>query len=274
MSDFLILGATGKTGRRVVRRLTEAGHAVRAATRTPGDATTPSVTPVPFDWADRTTWDGALRGADGVYVIPPALRLDYADDVRAFVDRAVELGVRTAVFLSARGAEHAPDGPMFAGERAVLDAALHGAVVRPTWFAQNFSEAFLKPGDDGAIVAPTGDGAVPFVDAEDIAAVVAALLEQPERFAGEAYPLSGPEALTFGQAAALLGAEHVDPGAEAWIAGAVAGGIPADYAGLLATLFDVIRQGHDAFLSDGVQRVLGREPASLATVLARERVVV
>lgn len=268
MSEFLILGATGKTGRRAVTRLAAAGHAVRAAARTPGPAG-PGVTPVHFDWEDRSTWDAALRGADGVYVIPPALRLDYADDVRAFVARAVEMGVPGAVFLSARGADHAPEGAVFQSERAVVEAGWSGAVVRPTWFAQNFTEGTLVPAADGTVAAPTGDGSVPFVDADDIADVVVALLGDLGAHAGRVYELSGPESLTFAAAAAHLGARHVDLPSEAWAAEA-AKFIPAEYAGLLAMLFGVIREGHDAHLSDGVQQVLGREPGSFATFAARE----
>lgn len=276
MSEFLILGATGKTGRRVATLLAQDGHAVRAAARTPGDAAD-GITPVRFDWADRATWDAALTGADGVYVIPPALRVDYADDVGAFVVRAAQLRVRHAVFLSARGAEHAPDGALFQGERAVQDGTLNGTVVRPTWFAQNFSEAFLRPqGDPAVIVAPAGDGAVPFVDAGDIAAVVAAALTEPARHAGATYVLSGPQALTFADVASALSTatgrtvEYLDPGADAWRQGAIDNGLPADYAGLLATLFGVIRDGHDAYLSDGVQQALGREPGSLQAWLERD----
>lgn len=277
MSEFLILGATGKTGRRVVNGLTAGGHAVRAGSRTPSPDDRPGVTPVRFDWADPSTYDDALRGVDGVYVVPPELRLDWAPDAAALLDRAAALDVRSAVLLTARGAELNPAGAMAQAEAALAASPLLGTVVRPTWFLQNLDEGFLRPGvDAGQLVAPAGDGAEPFIDADDIAAVVVAALTDPERHAAAAYDLSGPRALTFAEIAEALtealGREvtYVDPGEAAWIEGSVEAGMPRDYTELLAFLFSLIRDHHDAHLSDGVQRALGREPGSFEAWLDRE----
>src|ERR1700684_3308393 len=103
------------------------------------------------------------------------------------------------------------------------------SILQPAWFMQNFSETFLKP-IDGAIVVPTGDGAEAFIDAEDIAAVAATTLADPQAHAGKAYSLTGPEALTVAEAAAIISDEagrtikHVDLERDAWIAGAIANG--------------------------------------------------
>lgn len=275
MATYLVLGGTGKTGRRVLDRLVAAGHTTRAAARTPGEAA-PGITPVRFDWADTSTHAPALEGVDGVYVIPPALQLEHADQIAALGSLAVEQGVGRAVLLSARGVDHAPDSGMFRSELALAATGLPTAVVRPAWFAQNFTESFFASGiqADGAVVAPTGDGANPFIDTEDIAAVAVALLT------GDAplgtYDLSGPRALSFGEAADVLSryagraVKHVDLPTDEWLRGAVDSGIPADYADLLATLFTLIRDGYDAGLSDGVQQVLGRPATSFEDWAARE----
>jgi uncharacterized protein YbjT (DUF2867 family) len=135
---------------------------------------------------------------------------------------------------------------------------------------QNFTESFFAPGvASGSLMAPSGDGAEPFVDADDIAAVAATALTT-DGHAGRTYELSGPEALTFAEAAAVMSqhvgheVRHVDLPVEEWIAGAEANGLPAAYAGMLGALFGVIRDGHDAHLSTGVQDALGRPPISLA----------
>jgi uncharacterized protein YbjT (DUF2867 family) len=261
MSTFLVLGGTGKTGRRLARRLTEAGHTVRAASRS-GD--------VRFDWADPATHDTALAGADGVYVVPPALRLDWGPDVAALLARAEAHGVRRAVLLGARGGQLDPSGPLAVAEAALREGGLEWTVVRPSWFMQNFTEGLFAGGlREGVLVAPAGQGAHPFVDVEDIAAVAAAALTE-DGHAGQAYDLSGPEALTFAQAAEALGARHVDPGLDAWRAEAVAHGLPEPYADLLGRLFGLIAAGDDAQRSDGVQRALGREPSSFAAWAERE----
>ena len=277
-STYLVLGGTGKTGRRLTRRLVEAGLTARPAARTPGDPA-PGVTPVRFDWDDRSTWGPALDGVDGAYLVPPAMRLDHAPLLRALAERAVEGGTSRLVLLSARGVDQGPDNPLQAAERAVREGAGDRAgvtVVRPTWFMQNFTEAFFAPGlAGGALVAPTGDGAEPFIDAEDIAAVAAAALTE-DGHSGRDYDLSGPAALTFAEVAGVLSThlgrpvQHVDPPLEQWQAGAVEQGLPAEYAGLLGSLFARIASGDDAHLSTGVQDALGRPPASFAQWTARE----
>src|SRR5882672_6989356 len=128
---------------------------------------------------------------------------------------------------------HAPD--KVATRRVELDLLhrrkLGHTILRPAWFMQNFSETFLKP-VDGAIVVPTGNGAEAFIDAEDIAAVAAATLADPAAHAGAQYALTGPEALTLADAAAIISQvtgqtiTNVDLDRDAWVAGAVDTGIP------------------------------------------------
>ena len=275
MSSYLVLGGTGKTGRRVLDLLVAQGHTARAAARTPG-ASSPGVDPVRFDWADVTTHRPALEGVEAVYVVPPALQLEHADQVAALGELAVAAGAQRAVLLSARGVDQAPDNGMFRSEQALAATGLPTAVVRPAWFAQNFTESFFAPTirADGVVVAPTGDGANPFIDTADIAAVAAALLT------GDApvgdYDLSGPRALSFAEAAEVLTTyagrtvRHVDLPQEEWLAAATGQGLPEDYAGMLAVLFTLIRDGQDDALSDGVERALGRPATSFEQWAERE----
>jgi uncharacterized protein YbjT (DUF2867 family) len=271
MAEILVLGGTGKTGRRLTQRLRSAGQTARPASRH-GD--------VPFDWDDPATHDVALAGAEAVYVVPPALRLDHAPLVAAFLARARALGVRRAVFLSARGVDQAgPGNPLFDAEQALRASGLAWTVLRPSWFMQNFTEGFFAPGiaAEGVVVAPAGDGPTPFVDAEDIAAVAAAALTE-DGHAGEVYELSGPEALTHAEAAAIVGevlgrdVRYVDADPAVWEATLVEQGhLPADYAAMLGSLFAIVREGWEVRLSDGVQRALGREPGGFRAFAERER---
>src|SRR5256714_156733 len=178
MAEILVIGATGKTGGRVSAQLAARGASVRAASRTLAPATA-NVTPIAFDWDDRGTYQPALDGVDGVYFVPPSLRTDYPPLVDAFLEAVTAAGVERIVYLSARGAVAGDHIPMRAAEMSLEKAGLPATVLRPAWFAQNFTESFLYPlvRDQGVVAVPTGAGRTPFVDLDDVAAVgVAALL--------------------------------------------------------------------------------------------------
>ena len=161
----LVLGGTGKSGRRIVERLASRGVPTRVASR----AADPS-----FDWAQPSTWDAVLDSVTTAYICyAPDLAIPGATDtVRAFVERAVACGVKRLVLLSGRGEQEAQ-----LCERIVQDAGIDWTIVRASWFNQNFSEGeFLGMVLDGAITLPAGDVPEPFVDVDDIADVAVAAL--------------------------------------------------------------------------------------------------
>lgn len=252
----LVLGATGKTGSRVTAGLVSRAIAVRTAARSGAD--------IRFDWSDRAGYAAAVKGVDRVYLIAPIGRLDFAEDVAAFLDEAESAGVRHVTFLSAYGVEHAP--PEIATRSVELNLmgrrGLGHTILRPAWFMQNFSETFLKP-LDGVIAVPTGNGSEAFIDADDIASAAAATLADPASHAGAAYTLTGPQALTVAEAAAVISeatghtVTHLDLDRDAWIAGAIATGIPADYGAVLRQLTETIASGNGARPNDTIEQITG-----------------
>ena len=261
MTNILILGGTGKTGRRVARRLQAAGRPVRTASRTSGD--------ILFDLDDPATWAPALDGVTAVYLVEPNLQtnVDRQARIPRLVAEAVAAGVRRLVLLSAHGVGEADDGhPLKAAEQAVRESGVDWTILRPGWFSQNFSESFwLAAVLDGTLPLPTGDGRTPFIDAEDIAEVAAAALTE-DRHSGQIYQLTGPRAISFGEAADLIGKatgrtiRHIDVDPEVFVERQVANGVPVEVARLLTGLLVAIRDGSGAALSDGVERALGRSP--------------
>jgi uncharacterized protein YbjT (DUF2867 family) len=260
-STTLVLGGTGKTGTRVANRLTRLGLPVRTAARHGAD--------VRFDWDDPTTHRNAVEGADRVYLIAPVMRTRFAPQVSAFLDLAEAAGVRHITYLSAYGMEFAPsDVALRAVELDLMGrSTLTHSIVRPAWFMQNFSETFLLPVDD-AIVVPTGSGGEAFVDAEDIAAVVAATLAEPESHAGAEYAPTGPDILTVGEAADIIGSvtgrpvRHVDIDRRAWVESLIASGVPAEYGEILQMLTETIASGLGARPNDDIEKVTGAPPGN------------
>ena len=259
----LVLGGTGKTGRRVVERLASRGVPTRIASR--------SANP-PFDWDDQGTWDAALDGVTAAYIsYAPDLAIPGATDaIRDFVEKAAEHRVQRLVLLSGRGEEEAQQC-----ERIVQDAGIEWTVVRASWFNQNFSEGeFLEMVLAGEITLPAGEVGEPFVDADDIADVATAALTE-DGHAGQIYEVTGPRLLTFTDVAQEIAratgrdTRYIQIPPEAFAAGIADSGAPDDMAWLLDYLFSTVLDGRNAYVCDGVQKALGREPTDFAKFACR-----
>jgi uncharacterized protein YbjT (DUF2867 family) len=253
----LVLGGTGKTGRRVAERLAERGLLVRIGSR--------SAEP-PFDWEKPDTWATALDGVSAAYVsYYPDLAIPGAPEaVRSFTELAVESGVQRLVLLSGRGEEEAQSA-----EQAVREvgeeAGVEWTIVRCAWFMQNFDENFLlEPILAGEVALPSGNVPEPFVDADDIADVAVAALTE-DGHAGEIYELTGPRLLTMEEAVSEISRAtgrqiRFVPVTLDEFVGAAYGDVPPEFLSFLTYLFGEVLDGRNAHLTDGVRRALGREP--------------
>ncbi|MCB7137645.1 NmrA family transcriptional regulator [Cellulosimicrobium marinum] len=267
LGPVLVLGATGKSGRRVADRLDGLDVPVRRASRSGAPGT------VPFAWDDESTWRPALDGAQAVYVAyAPDLAVPGAPEtVTRLAALAHDVGVRRLVLLSGRGEVEAQRA-----EAAVAAVFPGRVVVRCAFFAQNVSESFLLDAVlDGTIALPVGDVAEPFVDLEDVAEVAVAALTD-DAHAGQVYELTGPRLLTFADLAAEITAASghevafVPIALDEFTAGLTAAGLPGDTVDLLRYLFTEVLDGRGAHVSDGVHRALGREPRDVAEFARRE----
>ena len=253
----LVLGGTGKTGRRVAQRLKARGMPTRVGSRS-GEP--------PFDWEDAATWARALRGVGSVYVTYyPDLAIPGAPAaVRSFTELAVESGVQRLVLLSGRGEEEAQSA-----EQAVREvgdqAGVEWTIVRCAWFMQNFDENYLlEPILAGEVALPSGNVPEPFVDAGDIADVAVAALTE-DGHAGEIYELTGPRLLSMEEAVGEISKAtrqeiRFVPVTLDEFVGAAYGDVPPEFLSFLTYLFGEVLDGRNAHLTDGVRRALGREP--------------
>jgi uncharacterized protein YbjT (DUF2867 family) len=255
-SPILVLGANGKTGRRVTERLRALGRNVRACAR----STEPR-----FDWNDRATWRAALEGVKRAYVTyQPDLAIPGAlDTVSAFFDMARTSGTEHIVLLSGRGEEEAQ-----AAEQALQRSGARWTVLRCSWFMQNFSESFLlDPVREGTLALPVGGIKEPFVDAEDIADVAVAALTQPGH-ENKLYELTGPRAISFAEALEEIAQASgrdlrlVPVPPDAFRAGLLEAGVSQAETDLILYLFTTVLDGRNEKPVDGVRLALHREARS------------
>ncbi|WP_433735396.1 NAD(P)H-binding protein [Pseudomonas putida] len=260
---ILVLGANGKTGRRIAQRLQACGHNLRLGSR--------GATP-PFDWEDRSTWAAALEGVQAAYIsfqpdiaVPGAL-----ETIQAFTDQAVKNGVGKLVLLSGRGEMEAQQA-----EHVVQNSGVDWTILRASWFCQNFSEAhFLEPILQGELALPVGDIAEPFVDVEDIADIAVAALTQPGH-SEQLYELTGPRALTFADAVAEIARAtqrditFLAMPPDAYRAALEQEQLPSELIDLVLYLFTTVLDGRNTPLTDGVQRALGRPAKDFSDYVRR-----
>ena len=254
----LVLGGSGKTGRRIVERLQTRGMPVRVGSRN-GQP--------PFDWDNPSTWGPALAGTNAAYIsYYPDLAVPGAPDaVAAFVAQALNQGTRRLVLLSGRGEEEAQRA-----EQILQASGADWTIIRCSWFMQNFSESFfLEPVLAGEVALPVGDIAEPFVDADDIADVAVAALTD-DGHVGKLYELTGPRLLTFAQAVAEITRasgrtlHFKSVSMEAFAQTLTEQGQPAGIVHFLRYLFGEVLDGRNAHLADGVEQALGRKARDFA----------
>lgn len=262
---ILIIGATGKTGSRVATLLEQNGHAVRRGSR--GAA-------IPFDWDKAETWGPALEGVRRVYVtyFPDIAVPGAVEKVEALCATAKDAGVERLVLLTGRGEHHARRG-----EEVVRNSGLDFTLIRAAWFAQNFSEGYLRdPVLVGVLPMPGGDVPEPIIDIDDIADVAVAALTE-DGHSGELYEVTGPRLMTFAEMASELAAatgrpiQHMPISFEAFRASVAKVAGPE-----IGDVFEAIARetldGRNAHLTDGVERAIGRKPrdfTAFATAAAR-----
>lgn len=258
----LVIGASGKTGRRVVERLRSAGMPVREASRS---------SEVEFDWERPSTWAPAFDGIGAAYITyyPDLALPGAADAVGELADIALSRGVRRLVLLAGRGEEGARKAEM-----RLQETDADWTIVRCGFFAQNFSEVFGDPIRHGVMAMPEGCGADPFLDIDDVADVVVAAL-QDDRHAGKLYELTGPRVVTLDEVAATLtdaigrSVTHVQLSRAEYATALTEAGIAEDVAAHITEVIVDALDGRNAWTTDDVELVLGR-PARDFTEFARD----
>lgn len=254
-SNILVIGGTGKTGRKVAQKLEQLGHNVRIGSR--------SAIPA-FDWQNPETWVAALQGMEKVYItfqpdlaVPGALQA-----IEGLVKEAQKSNIKKLVLLSGKGEREAE-----LCEQVVIHSGIDYTIIRASWFNQNFSESFfLEPILAGQVALPQPEAKVPYVDTDDIADVaVEALLNDEHN--GKIYQLTGTRTLTFknvvNEIAQATNREiaFIPVTLEAYSQVMKQHNVPDDVIWLINYLFtEVLGDERNSEITNDIEKVLGRKP--------------
>lgn len=265
-NPILITGGTGTVGSRIASRLIKLGYRVRIASRNKGALANAEY--VYFDWMDASSYTPALEQVKDIYLVAPVGVLDPAPYVLPFLKEAKRLGVKRVVMQSASVVSE--NGPVFGALHQAVREFPEWTVLRPSYFMQNFINVQhqMSIQNEGRIVTASGEGKLGFIDADDIAetavhALTDAVPHQTHHI------LTGPEALSYAEAAEIIGAaagrrvKHVSISRSELQNRMTAAGLPADYASFMAGLDEAISHGAEHRVTDTVNRVTGKEPRSL-----------
>lgn len=262
-SNILVLGGTGKTGRRIVDRLNRLGHNVRIGSR----SESPS-----FDWHDPAGWPTVLEGMEKVYITyQPDLAVPGAKEaITNLVRTAREQDIQKLVLLSGKGEVEAERC-----EQIVLNSGIDSTIIRASWFNQNFSESFfLDPIQQGVVALPKAHLKAPYVDANDLAdAAVAVLLNDGHK--GQIYELTGPRLLSFEEVIAEIAEasgrnlQFIPISLPEYVNAMREMGLPDDYIWLIEYLFtEVLDNEENQIVTNAIETLLGRPPVDFSEFVA------
>ncbi|OKI31445.1 SDR family oxidoreductase [Saccharothrix sp. CB00851] len=279
MSPIAVTGATGHVGGRVARRLADAGHAQVLLVRDPSRAPRlPGTTVAQAEFADRDAVRAALGGVTTVLMVSAAESEDRVDQHRAFIDAAEDAGVAHLVYLSFAGA--APNATFtLARDHWATERRIEAGGLKFTFLRDNLYADFLPAlvGDDGVLRGPAGDGRVAAVAQDDIADAVTAVLTDPAAHVDRTYELTGPEALTLHEVAAVLAEStgrtityHPETVEEAYRSRA-SYGAPDWQLDAWVSTYTAIANGELARVTDAVPTLTGHPATSSADLLRRRR---
>lgn len=263
-SNILIIGGTGKTGRRIVEQLQKKGIQPRIGSR----QATPS-----FDWDDKNTWIESLKGIEKMYITYyPDLAVPGAKEaIESLTYLAKELGVKKIVLLSGKGEVEAE-----ACEAIVKNSGVDYTIVRASWFNQNWSESFfLDPILSGEVALPMSNVLIPFVDANDIAEVAATVLLD-NNYNGKTIEVTGPELITFKDIIHTISTvtnrnlSFHEITLQQYIEGMRQMQLPEDVIWLIEYLFsNVLTNPNNQKISNDIEQVLGRKARTFWNTLKK-----
>lgn len=269
-SDILITGATGNVGLPILEQFSEPRR-LRAGLRSGNERPLPpNVASVTFDFADPATWAPALHGINRMFLLRPPQITDVDGVFVPLIEAAQAAGVQHVVFLSLLGVENNRVVPHYKIEQALLNSRMNWTFLRASYFMQNLNTTHREEiRTEDEIIVPVGKGKTSFIDARDVGAVAALVLAGDPIHHGQAYDLTGSEALTYWTVAHIFSEElgrsirYNDPSVLRFWRHKRAQGHPRLYVLVMEYLYFMTRRGLSAEVSPVAAALLGRPPISL-----------
>jgi len=201
-----VTGSTGALGALVARGLADDGRTQRLLVRTPANAPElPGSVVMPFSYADRAACAVALAGVHTLFMVSASESADRVDQHRAFIESAADAGVRHIVYTSFLAASPTATFTL-ARDHFVTEQLIRATGIPHTFLRDSLYLDFMPAlvGADGVIRGPAGNGRVAGVTRADVARTAIAVLRDPGAHTNVTYDLTGPEALTMAEIAAVL----------------------------------------------------------------------
>lgn len=269
----LVTGITGNIGWYTAKKLMEEGVAVRGAVTNPERSRSQideRIELVEFDFLNPATYQEALHKVDQVFLIRPPV-LNRPEDLYPFINAAKREGIRHIVFISLLGIERNPFPPHYKIEKYIRKSGISYTFLRPSFFMQNLNTTHLEDiREHNEIFLPAGRAKVSFIDTRDIGEAAAQVLLDPASHQDQSYSLTGPEALTYEDAAALftqqLGRKitYSNPSVFKFRSVLLERGIPKEFVNVMAMLYLTTRFGMAKKVTHELRTLLRREPTPLA----------
>ncbi len=270
---ILVFGASGTIGVPLVHDLLARGESVQTASRS--GRTVEGAKGVKFDFGSAADFKTLLEDVNRIFLLLPTGQPDAVGTLSPVIEAAAARKVKI-VYLSALGADAHPDQDHFKVETILKSSGTTHVSLRPNWFADNFHTFWKSDVLRGNLRLPAAQGKLGFIDARDIAACAAAALTSG-KFDGGAFTITGPESLTYTQAAKILSTalkrtiKYTALTVDEYVKVRTSEGFPAEFARALADFFAPVRDGETAVVTNSVLELTGQPPRTLA-VYARDHV--
>ncbi len=277
LKKILVSGATGNLGSAVVEALTSKGFSVVAgSTNTENKIQSKSIETARVIFEDLNSIDTALKGISGLFLMAPPM--DPESDLKLIpvIDRAKAAGLEHIVLNTALGVDMIDASPLNRIEKHLKASGMNFTILRPNFFMENFSTGFIAPMiAGGGIFLAADDGKTSFISTKDIAEV-AVIAFQKKHF-GVEYNLTGPDALDHTQAAKII-SENSDKDVkyhalkeEEMLQGARDNGMPEGAVQFMAQLYDAVRNGWMAAVTEDVEKATGKTAISFIQFAQKNR---